>query len=79
MRHDILEIASVPRKQSELKALIGVARQNRRKSNLTRFAAANLVAWALIVLVLHGCAGTPRVAVSQYDLFLPVVITMQGE
>ena len=79
MRHDILEISAVPRKQAELRALVAVARQARRRQNLTRFVAANVAAWAAIVLMLHGCnsASPASVAVASYDVFLPVV--MQGK
>lgn len=71
MAHEILEIAAVPRKTAELKALIADARKHRRKSKLMRIVAAILVVVALAILVLHGCSTTPT---PSYDVFLPIIM-----
>lgn len=77
MRHAILEISSVPRKQAELKALIAVSRQEQRTSNLLRFVAYNLAVWALIApmygFMINNRTTHARV-VSSYEVFLPVVM-----
>lgn len=78
MRHDILDLPSIPRDAKQLRALVGQARYRKRRSNLTRFAAYNLIIWALIVCCMRVWPHTPAHAVplihSTKVIYLPSVI-----
>lgn len=47
MRHDILEVAAIPRDKKQLAAIIGTARYERRRARVMQLAA--------LVCVLVGC------------------------
>jgi hypothetical protein len=72
-RHHILEMATIPRERDKLRYALGQARHAKRKSNLARWAAINLLGWALIVMFWW----TPdSVAVSKSDIitiYLPII------
>jgi hypothetical protein len=76
--HDILDLPAILRNRDKFQALIGGARHQKRKSNLTRWAAYNLFAWGCIVLLLHGCATAPPT--SQTRIYMPVILgqSMRG-
>jgi hypothetical protein len=50
-RHEILELPQVPRERPVLQNLINTARHNRRIRRLKYWAAGNLAAWGLYVLL----------------------------
>jgi hypothetical protein len=49
-KYVILELESIPREKMLLNAMIIDARRTAWRSNITRFAAINLVVWSLIVM-----------------------------
>jgi len=49
-KHDILELAQIPREKVALRQLIGQARREMKKSRLIRWAALNLVAWGVFIM-----------------------------
>ena len=77
-RHDMLELAQIPRERGALQALINEARQRRRKQRLMRFATANLVAWALFILFvwapLHHPPTQANAGAEQQRVYLPFIV-----
>jgi hypothetical protein len=76
LRHHILEVPRIPSNKNDLRTIIGEARAQRRKRNLTRWAALNLVAWGGYLLVfLPGANAEPSAAVALelFTVYLPVV------
>lgn len=79
MRHDIVELPSVPRKRDELRAIIGTARYQRRKSNLIRWAAYNLIGWALILIVLRTWPQPVPSHQGTHSLYIPVISVVYSQ
>lgn len=59
-RHSIIELPSIPRERAALQQLINQARHELRISRLMRWAAINIVVWALIVLFVWRPLYGPR-------------------
>jgi hypothetical protein len=72
---DILEIPTLPRSRDELNSMISVARHERRNGKLTRFAAVNIVVWALYAMFIWGPSQhtTPVQARTGVSVYIPVV------
>lgn len=79
-RHHILEMATIPRQRDALRQALGQARAAKRKSNLSRWAAINLLAWSLIapMWISSSRAGQASTVVQSQPLspsvFIPLVI-----
>lgn len=74
--HDILELPQIPRDRGALQTLLNEARHRRRVSRLARWAALNMVAWALLVVFVGSpaqhTAARPPVAATK-TVYLPFV------
>lgn len=78
MRHDILELAAIPTERAALANVINEARHRRKIRRLKYWAALNLAAWAVIILLIypswHAGAAGPSGAVP--SIYLPVVLSI---
>jgi len=79
-KHDVLELPSIPRERDKLRAIIGTARYQRRKSTVIRVMCTLLVVVSLLMLMRLRPATTPAQAMvlsgnRTNALYLPVVMT----
>lgn len=56
MGFDILELPEIPRERDKLKAIIGQARYERRKSQLMRLSAGVIMCVAVLILLIGACS-----------------------
>lgn len=74
MAFDILELPQIPRERDKLKAIIGHARYQRRRSRMMRFASYAMIAIGFFVLLLNGCNHTSAASpLHQSAVYLPYV------
>jgi hypothetical protein len=77
MRHQILELESIPRDKKVLKATIAEARGLRRRRQLVNLAAFSLVVIALAILIFGQMQQTESAVLAQEGthvrVFLPVI------
>jgi hypothetical protein len=75
-KHDIIEVPSIPRDRAKLKAIIGTARHQKRRSNLMRLASYAMIAVALSLLMIRSLPTAARVPPHNgtYGLYFPVLI-----
>jgi hypothetical protein len=74
-RHHILELSAIPREKDKLRQALGQARHAKRRSNLMRWAAINLLGWSLIVPFWSQQSGTVTASQPyQTTIYLPIVL-----
>lgn len=66
---DILELSEIPRERDKLRAVIGTARYERRKSRIIRFVSLGLVALGCII-VLFSCSAPAK---QREHIYIPLV------
>jgi hypothetical protein len=74
MRHTIIELAEIPRERDKLKAVIGQARYEMRKSKFFRLTSYAIIGIALGILALNGCSGPEVAAADMHAVFLPILV-----
>jgi hypothetical protein len=79
-KHDVLELPSIPRERDKLRAIIGAARYQRRRSTMIRIVSTILVVVSLLMLMRLRPATTPAQAMvlsghRTNALYLPIVMT----
>jgi hypothetical protein len=70
-KHEILELPQVPRERPVLQNLINTARHNRRVRRLKYWAAGNLMAWSIYVLLLWHPVTV--VMATAHTIYLPAI------
>jgi hypothetical protein len=71
MRFSILELTEIPRDREKLKAVIGTARYNHRRSKLIRLTAYVMLSVAVLILLFSACSAP---AMLPEAVYLPLVL-----
>lgn len=72
MAFDILELPHIPRERDKLKAIIGTARYQRRRSRMIRYISYGILALGVVILLLNACSRS--VPLPHEALYLPLIL-----
>lgn len=75
MPYTILELTEIPRERDRLRAIIGQARYQMRKSRMVRYTAYAIIAIAVMLLSLNACS-RPHILIAPIapTIYLPLVM-----
>jgi hypothetical protein len=73
MAHTILELPEIPRERDKLKAVIGQARYEMRKSRIIRYTSYAIIGLAVLLLLMNGCSGPAASPIDLQTIHLPIV------
>lgn len=74
MRLDLLELPEIPREREKLKAVIGRARYEARRSKMIRLTAYAIIGIGVLILLLNACSSHTTSIIPHMAVYLPIVI-----
>jgi hypothetical protein len=74
VRLDLLELPEIPRDRNKLKAVIGRARYEARRSKLIRLTAYVMIGIVVLILLLNACFAHTPTTIPHMAVYLPIII-----
>jgi hypothetical protein len=71
MRYTILELTEIPRERDRLKAVLGKARYEMRKSRIIRYTSYAIILLGIVILLMGASAHTP---VAAHHIYIPLIV-----